>query len=222
MRIRGIIAAALVVAFIFGSEVQAYPVAGAAKKHEVIFKEVNHETKLKKVIAASRKRVKAAKEARERKAKEEKLSVLKNENPSYFYIECEGYDRLGRKLDPNNTCGASNWTGPELTPTIGIISCAGVQSFTYYNQPMDGCFRLHSESIAPYSIADTWVSDKGIKMVGPYVMCAAYTPWFPAGTLVNTPFGMGMVVDYNGHCDLPGGTKADIDICVTWGRVVPN
>lgn len=41
MNIRGIIAAALVVAFIFGSDVHAYPVAGAAEKHEDIFKEVS-------------------------------------------------------------------------------------------------------------------------------------------------------------------------------------
>lgn len=209
----------LLLSMLVYNDIYAYPLHNDVQ--HMMKQEVKNETKLKKVITASRKRVKAAKEERERKAKEEKLAALKMENPSFYYLECDGYDRCGRKLDPDNTCGKSSWTGPELTQAVGIISYAGT-CFTFYNQPMGGCFRLHGESIAPYSIADAWVSDKGIKMVGPYVMCAAYTPWFPPGSLVSTPFGIGMVIDYNGHCDLPGGTKADIDICTTWGHCVPN
>ena len=130
-------------------------------------------------------------------------------------------DLYGNEIDPENTWGKSSWTGPELTQKIGIINHGG-RNYTYYNQPMWGCFRLHAAELAPYGMEHYWETSKGIKMCGPYVMCAAYTPWFPCGTLVETPFGMGIIVDYNGHCDLPDGTKADIDVCTTWGKEVPN
>lgn len=178
MHIRGIIAAALVVAFIFSSEVKAYPI---------------HSDGLHGV----------------------ELGKNAKENPP---VE---YDKYGNAVDRANTWGNSTWKGEKLTASKGIIFANG-RYYTFYNQPMGGCFRLHKDALAPYTMADWWVSDEGIKMCGPYVMCAAYTPWFPPGSLVNTPFGVGMVVDYNGHCDLPGGTKADIDICTVWGKEVPN
>ena len=130
-------------------------------------------------------------------------------------------DKYGNVLDPANTWGASTWDGPQLTPEIGIIWANG-RYYTYYHQDMGGCFRLHADKLAPYTQADCWVSDNGVLYCGPYVCCAAYTPWFPPGTIVDTPFGKGLICDYNGHCDLPDGTKADIDICVVWGKKVPN
>ena len=130
-------------------------------------------------------------------------------------------DLYGNVIDPNNTWGKTTWTGEKLTAQKGIIFANG-RYYTYYHQPMGGCFRLHKDKLAPYGIEHTWVSNEGVLYCGPYVCCAAYTPWFPPGTLVDTPFGKGIVVDYNGHCDLPGGTKADIDICTTWGPCIPH
>lgn len=130
-------------------------------------------------------------------------------------------DLYGNEYDPNNTWGNTTWTGEKLTPEKGIIFANGCY-YTYYHQPMGGCFRLHKNKLVPYGIEHTWVSNQGVLYCGPYVCCAAYTPWFPPGTLVDTPFGKGIVVDYNGHCGLPGGTKADIDICTTWGPCIPN
>lgn len=131
-------------------------------------------------------------------------------------------DKYGNELDPENTWGKTNWTGPKLTQKIGIIKGYNGGYVTYYHQPMGGCFRLHAEELAPYTQDDCWVSKDGVLYCGPYVCCAAYTPWYPPGTIVDTPFGKGLVVDYNGRCDLPNGTKADLDICTKWGKEVPN
>lgn len=134
-------------------------------------------------------------------------------------------DLYGNEIDPENTWGKTTWKKEKFSPKKGIIHVDGY-SITYYNQDMSGCMVIHAEELAPYTKAHRWISEREdgicVKMLGPYVMIAADTNKYPCGTLRPTPFGMGIVVDYNGHCDLEGGTEDDIDICLLYGRIVPN
>ena len=57
------------------------------------------------------------------------------------------------------------------------------------------------------------VREDGVKMYGPYIMCAANLEIRPRGTLVETSLGLAMV------CDTGSYAKIDptwIDIAVTW------
>lgn len=110
---------------------------------------------------------------------------------------------------------ASAWKGSRLQNN-GMGVNHGPSGFeTWYDLPMGGLFRYFGDEIG-YGIEDCWVREDGVKMCGPYVMCAADLNHRKRGDLVETSLGTAIVVDYNGHIDI-SGNWTDIDIAVTWG-----
>ena len=66
----------------------------------------------------------------------------------------------------------------------------------------------YSEEEYPY-----WIRDDGVKMFGPYVMCAANLELRPRGTIIETSLGTAIV------CDTGNFAKKDptqLDIAVDW------
>ncbi len=106
----------------------------------------------------------------------------------------------------------SKWNGQVLTSQNGRIQGPSGQE-TYYNLPMEGIVsRMRrmgfDEENYPY-----WVRDDGVKMLGPYVMCAANLELRPRGSTVESSLGTALV------CDTGGFAKKNpkqLDIAVAW------
>lgn len=93
-----------------------------------------------------------------------------------------------------------------LTPDAGVNYFYGVME-TYYNLDMSGVVEwMHSLG---YDY-EYWVREDGVKMFGPYVMCAADYDWMPKGSIVETSLGTGIV------CDTGLGGWYWYDIATCW------
>ena len=84
---------------------------------------------------------------------------------------------------------------------------------TYYNLNMNGVVKImrragFSEEEYPY-----WVREDGVKMLGPYIMCAADLNLRPRGSLVESSLGTCIVADTG---DFIYANPTQIDIAVTW------
>ena len=58
-----------------------------------------------------------------------------------------------------------------------------------------------------------WVRSDGVKMLGPYVMCAANLSLRPRGSLVQSSLGMAIVCDTGGFASVHPDR---LDIAVAW------
>lgn len=102
-------------------------------------------------------------------------------------------------------------TGAHLTKSCGRFEGPwGTE--TYYNLPMGLCIKYMGDY--GYSMADYWVREDGVKMLGRYVMCAANLHKYPRGSVVQTSLGAALVVDTGTFT--VNGSGVDFDICVTW------
>ena len=105
-----------------------------------------------------------------------------------------------------------DWDGPVLNFFNGNIDGPS-GSETFYNLNMDGVISImrdlgYDEANYPY-----WEREDGVKMFGPYVMCAADLSFRPKGTILESSLGMAIV------CDTGSFTEEDpnrLDIAVTW------
>lgn len=96
--------------------------------------------------------------------------------------------------------------GDVLNPEDGINYFYG-QLETYYNMDMSGVVEwMHSLG---YDY-EYWIREDGVKMFGPYVMCAADYSWMPKGSILETSLGLAMV------CDTGEGGPYWTDIAVDW------
>lgn len=102
--------------------------------------------------------------------------------------------------------------GGKLTASLGIFyGPSGKES--WYNLPMDGVVSImrhqgYTEERYPY-----WVREDGVKMLGPFVMCAADLTTRPRGSIIDTSLGEAIV------CDTGSFVKTDptaIDIATEW------
>lgn len=104
------------------------------------------------------------------------------------------------------------WDGPVLTASKGVnYGPSGKE--TYYNLPMGGVVRImrnmgFSESEFPY-----WVREDGVKMLGPYCLCACNLSVHPRGSLVETSLGKGICADTGGFAK---NNPYQIDIATSW------
>lgn len=106
----------------------------------------------------------------------------------------------------------TSWNGKKLNKIIGTVNGPSGKE-TYYNLEMSGVIRImrnlgYSEEKYPYS-----VRKDGVKMLGPYIMCAANLSLRPRGTILETSLGTAIV------CDTGGFAKKNprqLDIAVNW------
>ena len=77
----------------------------------------------------------------------------------------------------------------------------------YYNLPMRRVVQRAQDMGIP---AEYWVRDDGVKMFGPWVICAAH-PSVTRYTRLQTSLGEGIVLDTH-----TVGNKTLIDIATTW------
>ena len=81
---------------------------------------------------------------------------------------------------------------------------------TYYNLNMKECVnRMHSLGFQ----GEYWINDKGCKMFGPYIMCAADLDSRPLGTILESSLGMCCVVDTGDFAD---SDPNQLDIATNW------
>lgn len=103
----------------------------------------------------------------------------------------------------------TKWEGEVLNKYNGTVQGPSGKE-TYYNLDMTGVIWIMESLGYDY---EYHVREDGVKMYGPYIMCAANLEIRPKGTLVETSLGLAMV------CDTGSYAKIDptwIDIAVTW------
>lgn len=120
----------------------------------------------------------------------------------------------------------SSWTGPVLQKGVGTVQGPSGRE-TYYNQPIDPHFNIHThqgnmlkssmDKLGLEYPRDYHVSENGVQMLGPYVMCAADvvspSSGRHKGDIVDTSLGKAIIVD---HCAAAQSERGLIDICVNW------
>ncbi len=100
---------------------------------------------------------------------------------------------------------------------IGILnSFDGVNLFnghkeTYYNRPMRRITQIATENGIP---GEYWErKEDGVKMFGPWVICAAHYGTHPYGSTVDTSLGTAIVLDTGAFANT---NTEQIDIATTW------
>ena len=101
------------------------------------------------------------------------------------------------------------WDGPVLNAYSGVVEGPSGKE-TYYNLDMSGVIRIMKDLGYEYEYS---VREDGVKMYGPYVMCAANLDIRPKGTIIKTSLGWGIVCDTGGFAYK---NKTQIDIAVSW------
>lgn len=135
----------------------------------------------------------ARKEAEEQKAREEKK---KKEAAIRQYNDLHKYSILSQSCR-TLTRSSGRFHGPS-------------GSETYYDLDMSGCIRMmrRAGNTDPF-----WVREDGVKMLGPYVMCAADLSVRPRGSIINTSLGKAIVVDTGAFAS---ADPYAVDIAVSW------
>ena len=117
--------------------------------------------------------------------------------------------KIKKKVEKKEEYSDYTWDGPKLTRSIGVVQGPSGKE-TYYNLNMSLVVKIMKRKGYNYEYS---VRDDGVKMFGPYVMCAANLNIRPKGTLVKTSLGMGMVVDTGGFAS---SNPTQLDIAVAW------
>ena len=150
------------------------------------------------------------------------------ENP--LFNEASAADVTGKAVDMTQQqpqvaqpqVAASTWTGPVLNRVAGTVQGPSGKE-TYYNLDMSGIvnsIKNHTwiwNDASPGNqqnlLGDYWVREDGVKMLGPYVMCAANLAVHPRGSLVPTSLGTGVVVDTGGFA---ASNSHQLDLATSW------
>ena len=111
--------------------------------------------------------------------------------------------------EETTTTSSYVWDGPVLNPFDGIVSGPSGNE-TYYNLDMSGVISIMQSSGYDYQY---WIRDDGVKMYGPYIMCAADLSIRPRGSLVETSLGTAIVCDTGGFVEWD---NTRLDIATTW------
>lgn len=106
----------------------------------------------------------------------------------------------------------TSWNGKVLNKTIGTVNGPSGKE-TYYNLNMSGVVRImrnmgYGEEKYPYHIRED-----GVKMLGPYIMCAANLSLRPRGTILETSLGKAIVCDTG---EFAKTNQRQLDIAVNW------
>lgn len=140
------------------------------------------------------------------------LYIQPTDNDEWFLIVNDEYEGLyvqAAVLSDNVTELATTSTDVVLTQATGkITGPSGTE--TYYNLNMSYCVARMQNLGYTY---EYWVRDDGVKMFGPFVMCAADLSIRPLGTLVESSLGTAIVVDTG---EFVNYDATRLDICTTW------
>lgn len=101
------------------------------------------------------------------------------------------------------------WTGDILNSRNGVVDGPNGKE-TYYNLDMSGVISIMQDLGYDY---EYHIREDGVKMYGPYIICAANLDLRPRGTILETSLGTAIV------CDTGDFAKTDttqIDIAVNW------
>lgn len=135
-------------------------------------------------------------------------TITTTTEPAYS-LEPETEPEQGNHIDEIE---APAWDGEVLNAGNGLIQGpSGTE--TYYNLPMQGVVALMREMGFDEANYPYWEREDGVKMFGPYVMCAANLEIRPKGTIIQSSLGMAIV------CDTGGFVEWDperLDIAVNW------
>lgn len=101
------------------------------------------------------------------------------------------------------------WKGEVLNATIGTVQGPSGKE-TYYNLDMSKVVKIMKQCGYNYKY---YVRDDGVKMYGPYVMCAANLEIRPRGTIIETSLGKAIVCDTGGFAKV---NPTQVDIAVNW------
>jgi len=104
---------------------------------------------------------------------------------------------------------SSEWQGVALDAYNGVVQGPNGKE-TYYNLPMEGVIEIMKFLGYDYEYG---VREDGVKMYGPYIMCAANLEIRPKGTILETSLGTAMVCDTGGFAE---SNPYQIDIAVDW------
>lgn len=102
-----------------------------------------------------------------------------------------------------------SWDGPILNRVNGTVEGPSGKE-TYYNLNMSGVISIMRELDYDH---EYWVREDGVKMFGPYVMCAANLEIRPKGSIVETSLGTAIVCDTGSFAR---ENPYQLDIAVSW------
>ena len=105
-----------------------------------------------------------------------------------------------------------NWNGPKLNRSNGMVNGPSGKE-TYYNLNMNGVISLMRSLGYSSPEYDFWIREDGVKMFGPYIMCAADLNIRPKGTIIPTSLGVAMVCDTGSFAN---SNHYQVDIAVAW------
>ena len=101
------------------------------------------------------------------------------------------------------------WQGPVLTKTRGVnYGPSGKEC--YYTLDMTNVIRNLQRNGVYF---EYWVRADGVKMYGPFILCAVNYDLHPLGTLVETSLGIGIAADTGGFAV---NDPTMVDIATTW------
>lgn len=103
-----------------------------------------------------------------------------------------------------------DWNGPVLNRVNGTVEGPSGKE-TYYNLNMSRVVSIMKN--LGYNTFEYWVREDGVKMFGPYVMCAANLEIRPKGTIVETSLGTAIVCDTGSFAKT---NQYQLDIAVNW------
>lgn len=119
----------------------------------------------------------------------------------------------GREFCNNNELktedGYSSIYESHLTRGLGIFAGPSGKE-TWYNLPMGLCIRYMEDLGYSY---EYWIRSDGVKMYGPYVMCAADLSIRPKGTILETSLGKAIVCDTG---EFVNQNRYQVDIATNW------
>ena len=106
----------------------------------------------------------------------------------------------------------TEWNGEILNEIIGTVEGPSGKE-TYYNLNMSGVIRIMRKIGYSESEYKFYIREDGVKMFGPYIMCAANLDVRPRGTIVSTSLGKAIVCDTG---DFAKYNPTQLDIAVNW------
>lgn len=140
------------------------------------------------------------------------LSKLEGEEAKCVVVE---ESELTESTEPEDddeteeTLPELTWKGDILTKRKGTVQGPNGKE-TWYNLDMTGVVNIMHKLGYDY---EYWVREDGVKMFGPYIMCACNLEERPRGSVIQTSLGWAMVCDTGTYGQYD---RTWTDIAVTW------
>lgn len=140
------------------------------------------------------------------------LSKLEGEEAKFVVVEESELTETTEPEDDDETeetLPELTWKGDILTKRKGTVQGPNGKE-TWYNLDMTGVVNIMHKLGYDY---EYWVREDGVKMFGPYIMCACNLEERPRGSVIQTSLGWAMVCDTGTYGQYD---RTWTDIAVTW------